>query len=34
MARFSAHNFLLSFGWTRFTVSGAFGVGKNTERGQ
>jgi hypothetical protein len=34
MACISAQNFLSYFGWTRFTASGFFGVGKTAERGQ
>ncbi len=28
MTRSHTHSFTFSFGWTRFTVSGCFGVGK------
>lgn len=28
MTRSHIHSFTFSFGWTRFTVSGCFGVGK------
>ncbi len=32
MSRLNAHSFMFSFGWTRFSVSGYFGVEKPAER--